>query len=71
MASFEVASPANPEIRQSQTGAYAGLVRADLRRRLPDIGPVVEELADGLEETYRRHLNLGLAPEEAAGRPAP
>ena len=25
-------------------------------------GPVVEELADGLEETYRRHLGLGLAP---------
>jgi hypothetical protein len=29
-------------------------------------GPVVEELADGLEETYRRHLGLGLAPEAAA-----
>ena len=29
-------------------------------------GPVVEELADGLEETWRRHLSLGLAPEEAA-----
>ena len=29
-------------------------------------GPVVEELADGLEETWRRYLCLGLAPEEAA-----
>ncbi len=29
-------------------------------------GPVVEELADGLEQTYRRHLSLDLAPKEAA-----
>jgi len=29
-------------------------------------GPVVEELADGLEETWHRYLCLGLAPEEAA-----
>ena len=29
-------------------------------------GPVVEELADGLGETYRRHLGLGLAHDEAA-----
>jgi hypothetical protein len=35
-----------------------------LASRLP--GPVVEELADGLEETYRRHLGLGLGPEAAA-----
>ena len=35
-----------------------------LARQLP--GQVVEELADGLEETYRRHLGLGLAPEAAA-----
>ena len=28
--------------------------------------PVVEELADGLEETCRRHLGLGLAPDAAA-----
>jgi hypothetical protein len=28
--------------------------------------PVVEELADGLEETYRRHLSLGLTPDAAA-----
>jgi hypothetical protein len=35
-----------------------------LARQLPD--PVVEELADGLEETCRRHVGLGLAPEEAA-----
>ena len=26
---------------------------------------MVEELADGLEETYQRHLSLGLAPGEA------
>jgi hypothetical protein len=25
-------------------------------------GPVMEELAGGLEETYQRHLGLGLAP---------
>jgi hypothetical protein len=35
-----------------------------LSGQLPE--PVVEELADGLEETYRRHLGLGLAPDEAA-----
>jgi hypothetical protein len=35
-----------------------------LSRQLP--GAVVEELADGLEETYRRHLGLGLGPEAAA-----
>jgi hypothetical protein len=29
-------------------------------------GQVVEELADGLEETYRRHLGLGLPPDTAA-----
>jgi hypothetical protein len=29
-------------------------------------GPVVEELADGLEETWRRYRCLGLAPGEAA-----
>ena len=28
--------------------------------------PVVEELADGLEETYRRHLSLGLTSEAGA-----
>ena len=28
--------------------------------------PVVEELAGGLEETYRRHLSLGLTPDAAA-----
>ena len=27
---------------------------------------MVEELADGLGETYRRHLGLGLGPEAAA-----
>jgi hypothetical protein len=31
-------------------------------------GPVVEELADGLEETYRRHLRMGLGLEAAAAR---
>jgi hypothetical protein len=35
-----------------------------LARQLP--GPLMEELADGLAETYRRHLGLGLAPEAAA-----
>ena len=35
-----------------------------LARQLP--GQVVEELADGLQETYRRHLGLGLASEAAA-----
>ena len=29
-------------------------------------GPVVKELADGLDETYQRHLGLGLAPQAAA-----
>jgi hypothetical protein len=29
-------------------------------------GPVAEELADGLDETYRRFLGLGLAPGAAA-----
>jgi hypothetical protein len=29
-------------------------------------GQVVEELADGLEATYQRHLGLGLAPDAAA-----
>lgn len=37
---------------------------AALSGQLP--GPVVEELADGLEETDRRHLGLGLAPQAAA-----
>ena len=35
-----------------------------LASQLP--GPVVEELAGGLEDAYRRHLGLGLAPEAAA-----
>jgi HAAS domain-containing protein len=35
-----------------------------LSRQLP--GAVVEELSDGLEETYRRHVTLGLRPEAAA-----
>ena len=30
-------------------------------------GQVVEELADGLDETYQRHLRLGLVPRAAAG----
>jgi hypothetical protein len=29
-------------------------------------GPVVEELADGLDGTYRHYLRLGLAPDAAA-----
>ena len=47
----------------SGSGLIAGYLGA-LSRQLP--GHVVEELADGLEETYRRHLSLGLAPEAAA-----
>jgi hypothetical protein len=39
-----------------------------LARQLP--GPVVEELADGLEETYRRHLSLGLTPAAEAASAA-
>lgn len=34
-----------------------------LARHLP--GSLVEELAGGLEDTYQRHLSLGLAPGEA------
>jgi hypothetical protein len=37
---------------------------AALARRLP--APVVDELADGLNETWHRHLAAGLAPAEAA-----
>ena len=39
---------------------YLGTLSGQLPR------PVVEELADGLEETYRRHLSLGLTPDAAA-----
>ena len=38
---------------------------AGLAARLP--ASVVEELADGLTETYRFHLSRGLASEAAAG----
>ena len=44
-------------------GLIAGYLDA-LAGQLP--GPVVEKLADGLEETDRRHLGLGLTPEAAA-----
>ena len=37
---------------------------ADLARRLP--ADAVDELADGLLETWRRHLDAGLAPAGAA-----
>lgn len=37
---------------------------ADLGERLP--ADIVEELADGLDETYRRHLAAGLDPQAAA-----
>jgi hypothetical protein len=47
----------------SGPGLIEGYLDA-LSRQLP--GHVVAELADGLEETYRRHLGLGLAPEAAA-----
>ena len=50
-------------------GLISGYLDA-LAGQLP--GPVVEELADGLEETYRRHLGLGLAPGHGgAGRREP
>ena len=44
-------------------GLISGYLDA-LAGQLP--GPVVEELAGGLEDTYRRHLGLGLASEAAA-----
>ena len=44
-------------------GLISGYIDA-LAGQLP--GPVVEELVDGLEETYRRHLGLGLTPDAAA-----
>ena len=44
-------------------GLITGYLDA-LAGQLP--GPVVEELADGLEETCRRHLGLGMAPDAAA-----
>lgn len=47
-------------MRPEQLKAYLDT----LSGQLP--GPVVEELTDGLEETWRRYLCLGLAPEEAA-----
>jgi hypothetical protein len=37
---------------------------ATLRRSLP--ADTVDELADGLTETYQRHVESGLAPDEAA-----
>ena len=47
----------------SGSGLIAGYLDV-LSAQLP--GPVVEEVADGLEETYRRYLGLGLAPVAAA-----
>jgi hypothetical protein len=38
---------------------------ADLARRLP--ADAVEELADGLTETWQHHLSAGLPPADAAG----
>ena len=38
--------------------------RATLAKRLPD--DIVEELTDGLEQTYQRHLSTGLASHDAA-----
>lgn len=37
---------------------------AELARRLPP--QVVDELADGLDQTLQHHLNRGLSPDEAA-----
>ena len=45
-----------PDLITSYLGALAG--------RLP--GPVVEELADGLDQTYQHYLERGLAPGAAA-----
>jgi hypothetical protein len=45
----------------------SGIIRdylAALSAQLP--APVVDELADGLEETRQRYLRLGLAPDNAA-----
>lgn len=39
---------------------YLAILSADLP------GQIVEELADGLDETYRGHLGLGLHPDAAA-----
>jgi hypothetical protein len=47
---------AGHELIQAHTAALA--------RRLPS--PVVDELADGLDETWHRYLDAGLAPAEAA-----
>ncbi len=47
----------------SRPGLIADYLVA-LSGQLP--GPVTEELADGLDETYRRCLGLGLAPDTAA-----
>jgi len=38
--------------------------RATLARRLPQA--IVDELIDGLEQTYQHHLDTGLAPDAAA-----
>jgi len=38
---------------------------AALSAQLP--APIVEELADGLDQTLQRYLNLGLDPDAAAG----
>lgn len=38
--------------------------RASLARRLPD--SIVDELIDGLEQTYLHHLGTGLTPDAAA-----
>lgn len=45
-----------------------GLIRdylAALAEQLP--APLVDELADGLDQTYRRYLRQGLGPDAAAG----
>ena len=49
-------------------GLISGYLDA-LAGQLP--GPVVEELAGGLEDTYRRHLGLGLDPRRRRGPPWP
>ena len=47
-------------MRSETLERYLGTLSGQLPR------PVVEELADGLEETWHRYLRLGLPPEEAA-----
>jgi hypothetical protein len=57
-----VREPHRPGMAESGPGLLGGYLAA-LAARLP--ASVVEELADGLTETYRFYLSRGLAPEAA------